>query len=82
MSQDMTGHQRGFPVYRLAGSNLLDNRTIFNAGAAARAQIHFDASCPFTNLDFKVARVSFNRFKICICNKLYVQMPADLDQFG
>jgi len=46
----------------------LHNRTVFNTGAAARAQIHVNGPGALFNLDCKVSGFALNRFKICVCD--------------
>jgi hypothetical protein len=45
---------------------LIQNRTVFYAGAAAGAKIRFDAAGPFSDFDLEIAGRTFDRFKICI----------------
>jgi hypothetical protein len=66
------GSHNGFVYYR----------AVFNANAAAGAQIHIDAPGPFPYFHPEISRASFNRLKIRISDELDVQVPADLDQFG
>jgi len=61
---------------------LLYHGAILNAGTASGAQVHFNASGAFSNLDFKISGFTVKGFKIRVCDKLDVQMPADLDQYG
>ena len=65
-----------------AGSGLLDYRAIFNTRTAAGAQVHFYASRTFADFDLEISGFAFDRFQICICDQLDVQVPADLDQYG
>jgi hypothetical protein len=62
--------------------DLIGYRAVFNANAAARAQIHVDAPGPFPDLDLEIPGASLDRLKIRVSDELDVQMPADLDQFG
>jgi hypothetical protein len=62
-------------------NRLLSNRTVFHAGAAAGAEIHFDAAGAFADFDLEIAWFSLNRFQICVRYHFNVQMPADLDQY-
>jgi hypothetical protein len=58
------------------------NRTDFFALAAAGA--FFDVNVPrlLTDQGLEVARIPLQFNDLAVGKKLYVQMPADLDQFG
>ena len=65
----------------LTHDRLLDHRTILNAGPTSGAEVHFNASGAFSNLDFEISGFAIDGFEIRVGDKLDVQMPADLDQY-
>jgi hypothetical protein len=66
----------------LLGHDHLGHRAVLHAGAASRAQIFDDAAGPFSDFYLEFTRGSFNGFNVRVGDKLDVQVPADLDQFG
>jgi len=60
---------------------LIGNRAVFNADPTSSTQIHIDTACSFFDLHLEVSRAALHGFQIRVGDKLYVQMPADLDQF-
>ncbi|OEU65522.1 MAG: hypothetical protein BBJ57_08575 [Desulfobacterales bacterium PC51MH44] len=65
----------------VAGNRYVHDRAVFNATSASGTKIHINTACAFFNFDGKVSGRPFDRFKICVGNNFYVQVPADLDQF-
>jgi len=63
-------------------SRLIHDGAVFNADAAACAQIHVDAPGPLSYFHFEISRASFYGLKIRVSDELDIEMPADLDQFG
>jgi hypothetical protein len=61
---------------------LIYDRAVFNANAAACAQIHVDAPGPLSDFHFEIPGRPLDRLQIRIGDELDIQMPADLDQFG
>jgi hypothetical protein len=60
----------------------LYDRAVFNTRTTACTKIHVDGSCAFSDFDFKITSFTIYGFEIRVCDKLNVQMPADLDQYG
>ena len=64
------------------GIGLIGHRAVRIANAAAGAEIRINISSPLLDLDLEAAFLSFYPHQVCVGNYLYVQVPADLDQFG
>jgi len=60
----------------------LYHRAVVHTGAAAGAKVFDNASSPFADFYFKITGFTADLFKIRVGNKLDIQMPADLDQYG
>jgi hypothetical protein len=71
----------GLPEWKLGGRRLYD-WAVFNTRTTACTKIHVDGSCTFSDFDLEITGFAINGFKIRVCDKLDVQMPADLDQYG
>jgi hypothetical protein len=61
---------------------LIDDRAVLHADAAPGAELRVDASGPLPDLHLEVTGGPFDGLDIGVGNKLYIEMPADLDQFG
>jgi len=61
---------------------LIYDRAVFNANAAACAQIHVDAPGLFPDFYLEIPGRPLDRLKFRIGDEFDIQMPADLDQFG
>jgi hypothetical protein len=60
---------------------LIGYRTAFDANAAPGTEFGVDASGPLLDLYLEITGGPFDGFDIGVGNKLYIEMPADLDQF-
>jgi len=60
---------------------LIDYRTVFKAGTTAGAELWIDGSRFLFDPDLELANLSLDADQIRVGDHLYVQMPADLDQF-
>jgi hypothetical protein len=61
---------------------LIRDGAIFQTDAAPGTEIRIDTSRLLSDLDPEIAGRTLHGFQISVGNKLYVEMPADLDQFG
>jgi hypothetical protein len=65
-----------------SGNGGLHHRAVIHACAASGAQIGIDGAGALAHFDFEFSGFAFYGFKIRIGDKLNIQMPADLDQYG
>jgi len=61
---------------------LIGHRTVLKAGTAAGAPLRINGSRFLFHPDLEPANLSLDADQIRVRDHLYVQMPADLDQFG
>jgi len=65
-----------------SGNWLVNNRTVFYTSATSGTKIHFDAARMFSYLHPKLPFLSGNALHFREGKQFYVDVPADLDQFG
>ncbi len=64
------------------GIGLIGHRAVRITNAAAGAEIWINVSRLLFDLHFETAALPFDLCQVRVGNHLYVQVPADLDQFG
>jgi hypothetical protein len=64
------------------GIGLIGHRAVRITNAAASAEIWINVSRSLFDLHFETAALPFDLCQVRVSNHLYVQVPADLDQFG
>jgi hypothetical protein len=69
-------------VIDLFGIRLICHRAVRIADSAAGAEIWINVSRSLFDLHFETAALPFDLCQVRVGNHLYVQVPADLDQFG
>jgi hypothetical protein len=71
-----------FQLWLVKGHWFTGDRAVLYTASTPSAKVYIYASSPFFDLYLEISGRALHGLQISVSDKFYVQVPADLDQFG